>query len=49
VHGKGRPHHLWELSVSPLELVRELENDAKTKQVILANAVKRIRAELGND
>ena len=46
VSGKGRPRHLWELKVSPLELIRELETEAKTKHVILANAVKRLRAEL---
>lgn len=46
VLGKGRPKHLWELSVSPLELIRELESEATTKQVILSNAVKRLRSEL---
>ncbi len=46
VQGKGRPRHLWELKVSPLELIRELETEAKTKHMILAKAVKRLRAEL---
>ena len=46
VKGKGRPRHLWELRISPLELIRELETEAKTKHMILAKAVKRLRAEL---
>jgi len=48
VQGKGRPRHLWGLKVSPLELIRELETEAKTKHMILAKAVKRLRDELEN-
>ena len=44
--GKGRPRHLWDLSVSPLDLVRELEVEAKTKHTILSDAVKRLQKEL---
>ncbi|HJM20204.1 MAG TPA: hypothetical protein QF802_07095 [Candidatus Thalassarchaeaceae archaeon] len=44
--GKGRPTNLWNLSISPLDLVRELEDVAKTKQTILSNAVKRLQKEL---
>ncbi len=44
--GKGRPRHLWDLSVSPLDLVRELEVEAKTKHTIISNAVKRLQKEL---
>ncbi len=46
--GKGRPRHLWELSVSPLEIVRELEVEARSKHTILANAVKRLNKELNS-
>ena len=46
--GKGRPRHLWELGVSPLEIIRELEVEARAKHTILANAVKRLHKELNS-
>ncbi len=44
--GKGRPQHLWELNVSPIDLVQELESDSRSKQVILSAALKRLREKI---
>ena len=40
--GRGRPAHLWRLTLSPLELIREIEAEVRQEHTSLSDALENL-------